>query len=648
MDAVEVVDYGQRPKTQRSDDTMTELVSPFQRAASKSQPESTDGQMQASLGSHQLSLNSFALSTELAAAPAADSIGIASVPASSNASTKVLPGLEEEDFLEGIRKTLESRGLPEPSGKPAMPETVLEQSSPAPYPLLVSGDPSGFGEIKEEPGSLPVDTWRPDNTLQVEEGRTAPSFTDREAVVQQPSGPSRTDTASVDLQELARALGPDGWQKGSPAKLPESDMEFPQDVTAALRAPENPFRSLRSPSTGFEEVEALAAGGYRASDDQLGRPPALPRNTAVDWGGLSPDSGSEGILGRQNDAPLLLEGSSGADAGLQSSAVQRVGGVDMESTMARAGTLQAAEEPRQGGLVAVHCVPHHASDRAHAGNLALRRVRQRADESTQAGLLAVLDVLHAPGLDPAEDLRALQFDRSLALGLAGITLIMVAFGEPISGVGTRFGDWVATRTWQAGAVACFGLALLPWALGLARACWGALQTVAELDLLAEAGKPTLGGLLSMPDLVSCMITRQAVMIQETRAQLQNTAAMRERMDWVPTKRAVAGSDASPRASKKAIRRKLLHSVLRHKLVLAFGAAAVGAVVLSQTSGGSGGESRRGSRASAVSARGRGWHAVEVLPEQAPDTLIVEDGMLLSADGHPSETRHVPWVRTIPQ
>lgn len=96
----------------------------------------------------------------------------------------------------------------------------------------------------------------------------------------------------------------------------------------------------------------------------------------------------------------------------------------------------------------------------------------------------------------------------------------------------------------------------------------------------QAGKPTVGGLLSMPDLMACMINRHAVMIREAREQLNNQRAMRRRTDWIPGKDQVVGRAASPRAAKRAIFRGILHAVLRRKRLLVVGAAA-GVVVLSQ-------------------------------------------------------------------
>lgn len=84
----------------------------------------------------------------------------------------------------------------------------------------------------------------------------------------------------------------------------------------------------------------------------------------------------------------------------------------------------------------------------------------------------------------------------------------------------------------------------------------------------------------MPDLMACMISRHAVMIRETRAQLFNTRAMRRRTDWVPAKDRVVGRNASPGASKRAILGGILHTVLRRKRLLFLGAAA-GVVVISQ-------------------------------------------------------------------
>ncbi len=172
MDPVEFADNGLRPKKQGSDDTLAKLVSPFERAATESQERSEVERRQTFLGSHELSLRSCALSTELVAAPAAESFGIANapeaLPASSNASLqsiKALPGLEEAGSLEGIRKTLDSYGQPELVGKPAMPETAFRQSTPNQHRSLGIGEASGGWEVLENLGDLATNNRRPCNHL---------------------------------------------------------------------------------------------------------------------------------------------------------------------------------------------------------------------------------------------------------------------------------------------------------------------------------------------------------------------------------------------------------------------------------------------------------------------------------------------------
>jgi hypothetical protein len=293
--------------------------------------------------------------------------------------------------------------------------------------------------------------------------------------VQHPSAPIVGAASWAGLADSGGNRGKPTRAMGAPSGLASLYSSESRDGPSEI---EGQFRHLGS-TAGTDELtilyDALADDGLQSRDV------AGPARSPVHLGGteaaLADELGARRDTGGSSSSALL---SGIAPPGLPLSRGGQLSRAQMDSVPLQE-PADVAALGQHGAAVALELAPGLGDSEAVQGGV----LHGDAAVDQPAESEAVQGVLQGRAAVEQADLRELLFDRALALGLAGLTLLMIALGEPISRVSQHAEDWAFEHGWQVAAVACFGWALLPWALGLARSSSRAVQGFLMLDLPSE-------------------------------------------------------------------------------------------------------------------------------------------------------------------